>query len=206
MPWRKVILQVYFDFKMLNEYDPRIHWPRAYEQPFISQCQWCWPDQASGSSLAGLAAGDKVSEVGGGQEVRVTYVLSRVAGTSILCKHICPSVPVPGVWYMSGWTLIPLERTAPPSPGYLHQFIRKLKIHSSLVSTNVILTVQSTCLLFTIEKYLNYFKFQSTWLLRFQGYKEGISAAFVFLLLIVKVFWVKKFQFHLEMIKPQYSE
>lgn len=81
-------------FKVLDEHDPRMRWPTVYKQTFISQCQWCWPDQVSGFSLA---IRDKVREMGSCQEVRVTHVLTsrapgfRFTGTSTLC----PLVPVP---------------------------------------------------------------------------------------------------------------
>lgn len=133
-------------FKILNEHDPRMQWPTGYEQTFISQCQWCWPDQASGFSLAGLAIRDKVSEMGGGQEVRVTHVLtSRAPGFGF-------GGDFHSVSYLCLYELLFHLRTPPPAPGYLYQF--KLKIHSSLVSRCVNLTAQSTCLLFTIETYL----------------------------------------------------
>lgn len=120
-------------FKILNERDPRTQWATVHEQTFISQCQWCEADGApGGSSLAGLAVRDKVSEMGGGQEVRVTPCVDNQStwfrvlgegGTSTLCKHICTLVPEPvKAGTLSNFCLGELfERTAPCTPGYFHQ-------------------------------------------------------------------------------------
>lgn len=83
---------------MLTWYILRKHWPSLYDPSFVSQCQWCYTEQLSGSGLTGLAVTDKVNE---GCESPVCWRAEHLVwgrgggGTSTLYKHTCPSVPVP---------------------------------------------------------------------------------------------------------------